>query len=173
MTGVEWWDVLDEAGKPTGEAFRRGTPGWPAGRFHLIVATCVVRADGSVLLTRRAVTKSEFPLAWEFPGGSALAGESSRRAAQRELREETGVEVAEDELELVGRFREQSALLDMYVVAVQGVPVVTVDEAEVDDAAWVTWDDVGARLGAGRMAEPWVDRLHALGPGLRSAAVPR
>jgi 8-oxo-dGTP diphosphatase len=170
MSDAEWWDLLDGAGHPTGELYRRGAQGWPAGRFHLVAATCVVRGDGLALLTRRAETKREFPLAWEFPGGSALAGESSRRAAQRELWEETRVEAAEEKLELVGRFREESALLDMYVVAMPAVPAVIVDEVEVDDAAWVTWDDVDAHLAAGRMAEPWVDRLNVLGQSLRSAA---
>jgi 8-oxo-dGTP diphosphatase len=170
MTDEEWWDVLDGAGHPTGEVHRRGAGGWPEGRFHLVAATCVVLGDGLVLLTRRAETKREFPLTWEFPGGSAVAGESSRRAAQRELWEETRVEMAEEKLELVGRFREESALLDMYVVAMPEAPAVIVDEVEVDDAAWVTWDDVEANLAAGRMAEPWIARLHALGQSLRSAA---
>jgi isopentenyldiphosphate isomerase len=78
--------------------------------------------------------------------------------------------MAEEKLELVGRFREESALLDMYVVAMPEAPAVIVDEVEVDDAAWVTWDDVEANLAAGRMAEPWIARLHALGQSLRSAA---
>ncbi|MHA7172045.1 NUDIX domain-containing protein [Arthrobacter monumenti] len=76
----EWWDVTDEHGHLTGQTYRRGNPDWPPGRFHLVVATCAYRSDGAVLLTQRSATK-EYPLAWEFPGGSALAGESSNDAA--------------------------------------------------------------------------------------------
>ena len=72
---------MDADGVPTGETFLRGAPGWPADRFHLIVATCVFRDDGTVLLTQRAPGK-EFGRGWEFPGGSALAGETSRVAGQ-------------------------------------------------------------------------------------------
>jgi len=171
VVDTEWWDVIDAAGDPTGETYRRGANDWPAGRFHLIVATAVVRTDGSVLLTRRAATK-EFALAWEFPGGSALAGESSRRAARRELHEETGLLVPTDSLRPVGRFREASALLDMYLAPVHGVTDVTPDEVEVDRAEWVSWNEVEARLRAGRMAEPWTDRLEALLPPLRRIAGP-
>ena len=169
MADGEWWDVIDEFGTLTGESFRRGASDWPAGRFHLIVATCVVRGDSLMLMTRRASTK-EFPLAWEFPGGSALAGESSRQAAVRELREETGVAVPARDLELVGRFAEPSALLDMYLAVVPDVPAVTPDHVEVDAAAWVAIGDVEARLAAGQMADPWVDRLEALWPTIRAMA---
>lgn len=86
-TGDEWWDVLDVNGVATGALFRRGDPGWPSGRYRRVVGVCVERSDGSVLLTQRSAEKEEFPFAWEFPGGSAIAGESSREAAGRELLE--------------------------------------------------------------------------------------
>ncbi|MGF0118311.1 NUDIX hydrolase [Promicromonospora sp. Marseille-Q5078] len=169
--GAELWDVLDEQGEPTGEVVRRGAPGWPSGRFHLVVATCVVRADGRVLLTQRAATK-EFPLAWELPGGSALAGEPSPRAAARELREETGLEVALADLGLAGRFTEASAFVDLYVAAVRdpGGPELRLDPGEVHAAEWVTLGTVEARLAAGRLAEPWTARLGALWPEVRRRA---
>ncbi len=53
----EWWDVVDAEGLPTGDIYRRGAADWPSGRFHLIVAVCVQREDGAVLLTQRAANK--------------------------------------------------------------------------------------------------------------------
>jgi 8-oxo-dGTP pyrophosphatase MutT (NUDIX family) len=115
----EWWDVVDADGAPIGVTFRRGSGPWPLGCFHLVVAVCMQRVDGAVLLTQRAATK-EFAFAWEFPGGSALAGESSRHAASRELREETGFDVEPLKLIPIGRFVEDAALLDFYVARVTG-----------------------------------------------------
>lgn len=66
-SGDEWWDILNAEGSPTGGVYRRGAADWPSGRFHLIVAVCVQREDGAVLLTQRAATK-EFSFGWEFPG---------------------------------------------------------------------------------------------------------
>ena len=163
MAGEEWWDVVDADGVPTGETFLRGAPGWPVGRFHLIVATCVLRDDGKILLTQRAPCK-EFGYGWEFPGGSALAGETSRCAASRELREETGIVVQPEDLTLVGRFVEASALLDFYAVEAPPHLELHLQASEVMAAQWVTPTEVERRAEAATMALPWNARLHALWP---------
>lgn len=167
MTGdEEWWDVLDAEGVRTGQEFRRGGEGWPSGCFHLVVAVCVQRKDGSVLLTQRAAGK-EFPFGWEFPSGSALAGESSPTAASRELREETGVVVEPPELTLVGRFIETSAFVDFYVAYMPFRSEITLQQSEVMAAQWVTPEEVMERLHAGSMADPWVARLEWLWPSIK------
>lgn len=165
----EWWDLVDADGVSTGERFLRGAPGWPGwpgwpgGAFHLIVATCVFRIDGSVLLTQRAPGK-EFGYGWEFPGGSALAGETSRAAARRELREETGIAVPSDNLILIGRFVEDSALLDFYITEAPSPHELHLEATEVMAAEWVTIAEVERRLDAQVMASPWNPRLAALWP---------
>ncbi|WP_461168780.1 NUDIX hydrolase [Arthrobacter sp. Z1-15] len=166
--GDEWWDIVDAGGTPTGAVFRRGAPQWPAGGFHLIAAVCVQREDGTVLLTRRAAGK-EFAFGWEFPGGSALAGESSRNAASRELREETGLDAEPSGLELIGRFTETSALLDFYVARAGPALEVTLQASEVMTAEWVAPEEVVRRLAAGAMAAPWAARLNCLWPSIRHA----
>jgi len=163
VNGDEWWDVVDADGVSTGQRFMRGAPGWPDGAFHLIAATCVFRTDGSVLLTQRAPGK-EFGYGWEFPGGSALAGETSRAAALRELREETGIAVLPDALILVGRFMEPSALLDLYVAEAPSSHQLHLQATEVMAAEWVTCAEVERRLDAQVMASPWNTRLAALWP---------
>ena len=157
----EWWDILDAEGAPTGDTFRRGAQGWPSGRFHRIVAVCAQRGDGAVLLTQRAANK-EFPFGWEFPGGSALAGESSPDAASRELREESGLDVEPSTLTFVDQFAETSALLDFYVARVAPNPRVTLQQSEVMAAEWMAPEEVLRRLDAGLMADPWAARLDSL-----------
>jgi putative (di)nucleoside polyphosphate hydrolase len=46
---------------------------------------------------------------WDIPKGGAEEGESARNAAVREVREETGIELAPDSLEEIGRMRYLSA----------------------------------------------------------------
>lgn len=169
MPNLELWDLLDDEGRTTGEVIRRAFDAWPSGRYHLVVATCVVRPDGRLLMTRRAAGK-DFPLTWEFPGGSALAGESSPRAAARELREETGLVVDESEVHLVGRSVEGVALVDLFVAALAGWPDLRLAPDEVDRAEWVTMAEARRRHSAGEMAHPWAARLATAWPALTETA---
>lgn len=168
MAGDELWDLTDAEGIPVGRTHRRADPAFPAGLFHVVASVCVVRADGRVLITQRAAGK-DHPLAWEFPAGSALAGETSRQAAACELAEEAGVPADAADLELAARIAEQHALFDLYVARAAEDPPLALDPDEVVDAAWVRLDEVWRRCDDGRMAQPWIRRLAVHGDALAEA----
>ena len=161
MADDEMWDVTDVQGTPTGTLHRRGDGPVPAGSFHIVASVCVVASTGRVLVSLRAEGK-DYPLAWEFPAGSALRGESSRRGAIRELDEEVGISVLPDALVLVGRVIEERALFDLWTVHVDGEPAVVVDPEEVREAEWVDLDEVHRRWQAGVFATPWNARFEQL-----------
>lgn len=168
MADDEMWDVTDVQGTPTGVLHRRGDGPVPAGSFHIVASVCVVASTGRVLVSRRAEGK-EYPLAWEFPAGSALRGESSRRGAIRELDEEVGISVLSDELVLVGRVVEDRALFDLWITRVDGEPGVVVDLEEVREAEWVDLAEVRRRWEAGLFAAPWNIRFDQLWDELEHA----
>ncbi|XSG82080.1 MAG: 8-oxo-dGTP diphosphatase MutT [Methyloligella sp. ZOD6] len=65
----------------------------------VLVAACVLRKDdGTVLIAKRPEGR---PLAglWEFPGGKVDPGEVPEAALLRELEEELGIRVAEEDIE--------------------------------------------------------------------------
>lgn len=161
MTDDEMWDVTDVHGTPTGSLHRRGDGPVASGSFHVVASVCLVASTGRVLVSLRAPGK-EYPLAWEFPAGSALRGETSRMGAARELAEETGIVVARDDLVLVGRVVEPSALFDLWVASVDEEPSPQPDPEEVQDAEWVTIDEVRRRWNAGLFAAPWNARFDQL-----------
>ena len=167
MADDELWDLTDADGVAVGRTHRRADP-VPIGLFHIVASVCVVRGDGLVLMSRRAATK-DWPLYWELPAGSILAGESSAEGASRELAEEVGVHVAPGALTFVGRVREESALFDLFVARVDGCPAVTLDPEEVDESAWVTIEELFRRAARREMAGPWVPRLDELGRALSTA----
>jgi 8-oxo-dGTP diphosphatase len=81
----------------------------------LLVAAAVVIEDGRVLLTQRKAG-THLAGAWEFPGGKVRPGEDPRRALERELEEELGIEtVVGDVMEVTFHpYPERSVLLLFY-----------------------------------------------------------
>jgi 8-oxo-dGTP diphosphatase len=57
----------------------------------LTVVAALIEHQGKLLVCQRR-GDSKFALMWEFPGGKAEPGETPKRALERELREELGVE---------------------------------------------------------------------------------
>ena len=116
---AESWDVYDENRNKTGALHRRGDPFGP-GERHLGVEIWTLDGQGRVLLTRRDLRK-RFGGLWECPGGSALAGEDSRTAVRRELREETGLDLGDAEPELLGTTVYEEEFVDTYAVRAAAV----------------------------------------------------
>lgn len=113
------------------------------------VGTVVLR-DQSVLLVRRANPPRRGQ--WSLPGGAQELGETLIEAARREVREETGIELAAISLLTVldliepdaeGRIRHHYSLVDFVAEADPGEPVAAHDAS---DARFVALEDVG-RLG--------------------------
>ena len=89
------------------------------------VAVCVVLQQDApaLLITRRARNLRSHPGQWALPGGRRDPGESAEEAALRELREETGVEIAPDDvLGVLDDYVTRSGYL-MTPVVVWGGPV--------------------------------------------------
>lgn len=90
----ELWDIYDRDKRRTGRTMRRNDWNMQPGDFHLTVLGVVKRPDGRFLITKRVETKSWAPGHWEVPGGGVKAGEESLAAVRREIKEETGLDVA-------------------------------------------------------------------------------
>ena len=77
--------------------------------FFLTSRAVILDADGRCLLLRRSAASRNFAGLWEWPGGKPDPGEDFSAALRREVREETGLEVAftglagASEFEMTGR----------------------------------------------------------------------
>lgn len=94
---MELWDIYDSNKKRTGRTIKRNDWQLKDGEYHLTVLGIVVRSDGKFLITKRVMTKVWASGWWEVSGGAAQAGEDSKDAVIREVREETGIDVSNAE----------------------------------------------------------------------------
>jgi len=86
--------------------------------LRLHVAAGVLRdAAGAVLICER-LCDGPYNGLWEFPGGKIRAGESSRDALQRELREELGIEIhaVEKLMQLSHCYPDRAVELEFFLV---------------------------------------------------------
>lgn len=91
---MELWDIYDADKQRTGRTMKRDDWCLQEGEYHLSVLGVIRRPDGKFLITKRAEDKAWAPGWWEVSGGAAVAGEDSEDAVQREIREETGLDVS-------------------------------------------------------------------------------
>ena len=138
---MEFNDIYDKNRQRTGRVHRRGPP-WKADEYGMVVCVWVYDDRGHLLLTRRAPGKS-YAGTWENSGGAVKAGESSRTAIARELREETGIRASEEEFFLLGSDRDRNTHYDFYCLK-RNLPIdqVVLLPGETDDAKWVTFEEV-------------------------------
>ena len=151
---MELWDLYDRERRPLGRTHVRGVP-CPPGEYHLVVTVWTVNSSGSILLTLRDPAKESYPNTWENTGGSALAGETSRGAAVRELLEETGIAAAEEELIPLGSQTTRDAHVDHYLLRRDiALKDLHLQPGETVDARWVTLEELNARISDLSLAKP-------------------
>lgn len=138
---MEYNDIYDKDRNRTGRLHRRGKP-WGAGEYGLVVCVWVYDGKGNLLLTRRAKGKS-FAGTWENSGGAAKAGETSRQAIARELFEETGIQAAEEEFELLDTGMDKNTHYDFYCLKRQ-IPLTEIKllPGETDGVQWADFETV-------------------------------
>lgn len=90
---MELWDIYDEERRLTGRTIARGET-LSEGEYHLVVHACIFNSEGKMLIQQRQSFKQGWPNLWDISaGGSALAGEDSRQAMEREMFEELGLKM--------------------------------------------------------------------------------
>lgn len=92
---MELWDIYNEQKQPTGKTMVRNDWHMQPGEFHLTVQGVIRTPKGKFLITQRTDDKAWAPGHWEVSGGGVQAGETSYEAVVREIKEETGLDVAD------------------------------------------------------------------------------
>lgn len=97
---AEYWDLYDKDRNKLKKIVKRGDY-LSDDEYHLVVNAWIKNSKGEFLITQRNANKSH-PLMQECTGGSAVKGETSLKAALREVKEELGVDLSDCENTFIG-----------------------------------------------------------------------
>ena len=169
---MEFNDIYDEHRNLTGRVHQRGTP-WQPGEYGMVVCVWVYDGRGHLLLTRRAKGKS-FAGTWENSGGAVQAGETSRQAIARELFEETGIQAAEEEFELLDTDRDRNIFYDHYCLKRRVcLKDVVLRDGETDNVMWASFGKVRWMIRTGKICKIIGNQFKRLERQLRLRNMPK
>ncbi len=135
---MEMWDILDQSGKTTGKTVVRGLRRLGPNEYHLVVHIWPYDSNGRLLIQRRSQNRKLMPGEWAATGGSAVSGEESRVAAQRELAEELGIDLPKEDLVLAKRLKRKNSFLDVWFVKVDvDIDSLQLQREEVSAVRWI------------------------------------
>ena len=148
---MEAWDLYTQDRVKTGQTMLRGDP-VPEGLFHLQVHVCIFNEQGEMLIQQRQTTKRWYAGLWDYSvGGSAVAGDTSLAAAERETGVELGLRVS-----LAGRkpavTRWYGSIIDDYYILPLNVVLsdLHLQREEVQAVRWAGREDILALLAEGQ-----------------------
>ncbi|MBQ9198024.1 MAG: NUDIX domain-containing protein [Clostridia bacterium] len=186
---MEYFDIVDETGQPTGETVSR-KEAHEKGILHRTAHVWIVKQTAGkteILLQKRSEEKDSFPGMYDTSSaGHIPAGDEPLASALRELREELGVTAQADDLQYAGTFRIQyekvfhdrlfrdNEVTRVYVYT-KPAAAFTLQESEVSEVRWFDLDEVWNEICAGdrhRFCVP-KEGLSVLRTWLMKAPLPR
>lgn len=150
---MEMIDLCDEQGQQLGQTVKRNQA-HSEGLWHRTVHVWVQNTQGQLLLQQRSSLKDTNPNLWDVSAaGHISAGQSSVEAALRELEEEIGLVILEEELKYLFTVKHQYTSSDQTILDNEHQDVYLVqkevkltellcDPAEVQAVAWISPADL-------------------------------
>jgi isopentenyldiphosphate isomerase len=147
---MELWDVYDRDRKKTGKTMKRGNP-FAEEEYHLAVHVCVFNSKDEMLIQKRQPFKEGWPNMWDITaGGSAIAGDSSQKAAERELFEEIGYKVNLSNVRPHLTMNFEFGFDDYYLVEAEvEIDTLKLQFEEVQKVKWASKNEIIAMMDSG------------------------
>lgn len=140
---IEIMDLYDKDRQRLNETMVRGCE-FKSDRYHLVVHVCIFNQKGEMLIQKRCDDKASWPGKWDISvGGSAVAGDSSRTAAERETFEELGLnlDLGDQRPHLSINF--DHGFDDFYLIDKEiDIQSLTFPTIEVETVKWASLDEI-------------------------------
>lgn len=140
---MELWDIYNKDRVKTGKTLVRGKT-LSENEYHLVVHICIFNTDGKMLIQQRQPFKEGWPNLWDITvGGSAIAGETSKVAAKRELSEEIGFQYDFTELSPFFTINACHCFDDYYLIGNDiDIHSLKLQPEEVQQVKWANKDEI-------------------------------
>lgn len=157
----ELWDLYTKDREKTGKLHRRGDE-MKDGKYHLVIHVCIFNSKNQLLIQQRQPFKEGWPNMWDVTvGGSALQGENSFQAAERELFEEIGLKLDLSDTRPNFTINFPQGFDDYYILEHEvDLTALRLQEEEVQAVRWVSKEEVLRMQEEGAMIPYWfLDKL--------------
>ena len=148
---MELFDLYTADRVKTGRTMVRGEP-TPAGFCRLVVHVCIFDPEGRMLIQQRQPFKRGWSNLWDITvGGSAVSGDSSRSAAERETLEELGLAVDLKEARPTLTVHFETGFDDIYVLTMDvDLSSLKLQHEEVQAVRWASEEEILRMIDDGR-----------------------
>lgn len=149
---MEYWDVLDENGNPTGEIMKKyDEKVFERGLYHLGSDLWPINSENKILIQKRSSQKRLEPNVWAMTGGSVIIGENSKQTIIRESKEELDINVNGDDLKLITRFKTGNVWIDTYIIKKDyDISEMKFKEDEVSEVKWASFEEIDDLVNKGQ-----------------------
>ncbi len=153
---MELWDIYDKNRILTGRTIERGNK-LKQDDFHLVVHVCIFNSKNEMLIQQRQPWKEGWPNMWDITvGGSALAGESSIEAAERETSEEIGYKINLSNERPFFTINFETGFDDYYLVEKEiDIESLILQYEEVKAVKWASREEVLQLIKEGKFINYW------------------
>lgn len=156
---MEQRDLYDINRNLTNETIYKGEK-IPKDRYILVVLAIIRNSKGKFLIQKRSLQKDG---KYGSTGGHAKSGESSIEAMLTEIKEELGLPLKKEELQLVFSGREDSShvFFDLYYLEKDiDLESLTLQREEVDFVKWLSLNEIEMLIEDGLFLENHIEELY-------------
>ena len=148
---MELFDLYTADREKTGKTMVRGEK-VPEGFYRMVIHVCIFDEAGRMLIQQRQPFKEGWPNRWDISvGGSAVAGDSSRSAAERETMEELGLPIDLTEVQPSLTIYFEHGFDDYYILTKEvDLDTLRLQPEEVQAVRWAEPEEILQMIDDGR-----------------------
>ncbi len=147
---MELWDVYLSDRTKSNRTMVRGDK-FESDSYHLVVHACIFNSKGEMLIQQRQPFKSGWPNMWDITvGGSAISGDTSQTAIEREIFEEIGLKIELQNVRPHLTINFDVGFDDIYLIGKEvDIDKLELQYEEVQRVKWASMDEIYQKLDEG------------------------